>query len=393
MFSFTKRKPSYTQLGDAENSSVFPFEECDHGYMTLENGKVECEKHPPRELERLSIFKDLWTRNKYLRKRHSDDPNVLEKLKGKINKCRKFVMTYEKCAKDDEYYNSNKNECQTTWKKAKGWNSDASKCVSLLRMHDKYKDYKGSREWMGNKQYYQNNEGIPYFKAVLSSYKKKADEILIGDPLKNEGVFENILDTVGVDVFLNREQKMVLVAFKGTTPTTLRDLQADAKIALNQLKDSPRYMVDRQNLRAIVKEYPPDRWSYRITGHSLGGAMATQFMRELVENPRYKNLRKNTFGLTFNSAVQKHDISDKNEARDLEEKHMRRVYIDEDFLYNWNKGNRFQNVAELKYVPHRLWTFLSKRISSHLLGQPSFAEYANQTEGYVNKHSLFNFPS
>lgn len=108
--------------------------------------------------------------------------------------------------------------------------------------------------------------------------------------------------------------KEILVAIRGTDVKDPEDLKADAGIAANQLRNSKRYRKDKQDIARFQQKYPKSQYTYRGVGHSLGGAVLDEFIRDgFVRN-----------GKSFNPAVQPQDSSN-----NLNERH----YIESDPLH------------------------------------------------------------
>ena len=83
----------------------------------------------------------------------------------------------------------------------------------------------------------------------------------------------------------------LLIALRGTAD--MRDVRADAGLPFGQLEKSNRYAVDFAVMESLAQKYPPSRWTWHLTGHSLGGALAAAFKR------RYPWIRD---GVVFNAA-------------------------------------------------------------------------------------------
>jgi triacylglycerol lipase len=102
------------------------------------------------------------------------------------------------------------------------------------------------------------------------------------------------LDEQGSQCFVAADDALILVAFRGTELTDVRDALADAKVALKALVDGETRRVhagfleyfQRLERRLMMKltnlqQARPGRQVY-LTGHSLGGAMATVMFAMLV---------------------------------------------------------------------------------------------------------------
>jgi hypothetical protein len=125
----------------------------------------------------------------------------------------------------------------------------------------------------------------------------------------------------------------IIIAVRGTVPTDKFDLGADASIALNNLKNTPRYKTDVQAITAVKARYP--NATYYGVGHSLGGAIVDQLIADgLIKE-----------AVSFNPAVEsQYKSSTLNQ----------RIAHEEDPLYQTiSKGAVFKDVikAPLKQKP------------------------------------------
>lgn len=104
----------------------------------------------------------------------------------------------------------------------------------------------------------------------------------------------------------------MIVAVRGTADK--RDILTDITIAAQDMQNMPRYKQDLAFLRQFQTQYPPNQYVYLLTGHSLGGAICDQLMRDGVGEQ----------AITFNPAVQKNAYNSQNNKR---------IYQSEDPLY------------------------------------------------------------
>lgn len=220
------------------------------------------------------------------------------------------------------------------------------------------------------KQTFKNNldEKISY-EAVKSAYQKKPINPLKGKP------YELKLKTDYMSLYIDEGGKKVLIAIRGTVPSDILDIKADIAIGFNNLKNSQRFIDDNEKLQVFFNQYPPKKYEYKLVGHSLGGALVSEFLR------KYPFIKSAT---TFNSAVQKSDLYNK------ENKNIKRIYVNKDFLYRnpLNGGKNFSKLKLLKFEPERVkgfWNYIKQvstpeGIRAHSLDQPAFKKYYN--EGY-----------
>jgi hypothetical protein len=109
----------------------------------------------------------------------------------------------------------------------------------------------------------------------------------------------------------NRGNTM-LVAVRGTADN--RDILTDLTIAAQDMANQSRYTQDRDFIRQFQTQYPSGQYTYLLTGHSLGGAICDQLMRDGI----------GLQAITFNPAVQKNAYNSQNNKR---------IYQAEDPLY------------------------------------------------------------
>jgi len=104
-----------------------------------------------------------------------------------------------------------------------------------------------------------------------------------------------------------------LISIRGTADKA--DVQADMFISLNMLKNSDRFQRDLADLQAFQRQFSPRKYEYLGVGHSLGGAILDQFLKNGMIGA----------GASFNAAVQPGDI--RSNIRNT------RMYEDNDPLY------------------------------------------------------------
>jgi len=193
-----------------------------------------------------------------------------------------------------------------------------------------------------------------FWKSADKAYDKVAPNNL------GEG-FEKIMDSPTLDAYLRKSDRSILVASRGTNPTDIGDLSADAQLLMNRLKLTRRYKTDKALLEKVMEQFSPEEYEYYLSGHSLAGAIVQQLKRDY---PQLKN------AITYNSAFQTADL--KNQPSGV-----KRIYTDTDFLYNLG-GKYFRNAKVIPADPVKAKGFFGA-ITSAL------------TPSGVKGHSLSNF--
>ena len=98
---------------------------------------------------------------------------------------------------------------------------------------------------------------------------------------------------------LYKKDNEFVVSIRGTSE--LDDVKADLTLPFNKLNTSGRYKKDLEIIKKWKHEYPSAKWTG--VGHSLGGAILDEFIREgLVES-----------GTSYNPAIQPGNIRPENE--------------------------------------------------------------------------------
>lgn len=168
----------------------------------------------------------------------------------------------------------------------------------------------------------------------------------------------------------------IVVAIRGTQPTDPNDLSADGLIGVGQLASSSRFQTDLATLKQFQITYPSPPYHYTAVGHSLGGAILDEFLKQgLVSS-----------GLSYNPAVQIGDFQ--------KELPNQRVYVESDPLYKlmgqYTKGAEVRKKKGesiwgrfLKQVPY-LGSIYDK-YSSHALD--NFVGGTHR-EDFFKKHNL-----
>jgi len=156
-----------------------------------------------------------------------------------------------------------------------------------------------------------------------------------------------------MDVFLNNNKKEILIGIRGTA--SIKDVVTDLNFISNTLSLTSRYKNDKNKLEEIIRQYNPNEYSYFITGHSLGGGLSAQFMRDF---PFIKE------AIVFNSATQPIDLLKQNP-------NITYFYIDKDPLYNIS-GHFIKNKKVIPYqsgLNGKLGYVIPSSLQAHKLNQ------------------------
>ena len=171
-----------------------------------------------------------------------------------------------------------------------------------------------------------------FFNASRGSYEPTA-------PLSNNG-FELIYDGRTLDAYLDKDTKTIIIGVRGTWD--VKDIKADAFVLQNRLKGTSRYKENVEDMDNIIHAFPPEEYEYWISGHSLGGAISYQMLRD------YPFIQGS---VDYSSAFQSWDITHQNP-------NSKKLYTNEDFLYRLG-GFMFKNK---QVVPVKKPQGLAKRL-------------------------------
>jgi len=161
-----------------------------------------------------------------------------------------------------------------------------------------------------------------FFKVAKEEYNTNPPQIIDN--------FKLVYSSPTIHIYLDENGKTILLSFRGTVPTNKDDLLADASIVINRLYYSNRFKNDKEQIQKIFQKYPPNKYEYYVTGHSLGGAITNSIIREYPNNIKY--------AITYNPAFQPYDIISQ------QNKKIKRLYTPDDGLYKLG-GRLFSNVT------------------------------------------------
>jgi hypothetical protein len=167
-----------------------------------------------------------------------------------------------------------------------------------------------------------------------SSLQQMAKASYKSSPPTMIGNSKLIKSTPGIKFYLN--DKTIIVAIRGSQ--TQDDwLNANIRIPVNQLRTSNRFKQDSQIIREFQRQYPQGEYEYYGVGHSLGGALLDEFLREgLLDR-----------GLSYNPAIQTQDFNNTNSKNE-------RIYYEGDPLYK-TLGQMLHNKPEVRKAPEKKW--------------------------------------
>jgi hypothetical protein len=88
---------------------------------------------------------------------------------------------------------------------------------------------------------------------------------------------DNDLSDRETSVFYNPTTKKVIVGYRGTalddSKTRWKDLKSDFNILIGKTRNDQRFREANDKFNAVKHKYG-DEYTYNVTGHSLGGALA-----------------------------------------------------------------------------------------------------------------------
>jgi len=215
---------------------------------------------------------------------------------------------------------------------------------------------------------------------------------------KGRGTFKLLYDEPNVKIFIhlygngidpathvttNKKNKNkyiygeILIACRGSKDA--QDWEANlGHIPFNTLNESKVYNLINTTVKKCIEYYPPSQFEYYITGHSLGGGLATQFKRD------YPFILD---AYIFNPASQPIDF-DKPEYETTN-----RVYDEGDPLYNLGIGHYSpHNFKHKKVLPNKTKSLLEINLDPRNWANwwYSLWDYGNYFYNYYESHMLKN---
>jgi len=115
-----------------------------------------------------------------------------------------------------------------------------------------------------------NKDDEIYLILADESYRDKDKRI----PIIDGYIYDIDLSTKRSAVYINPNNKKIIIAHRGTVKTDTSDLKQDALILAGQVDKSDRLKRSLETVDDVIKKYP----SFRIsnTGHSLGSRIASE---------------------------------------------------------------------------------------------------------------------
>ena len=95
-------------------------------------------------------------------------------------------------------------------------------------------------------------------------------------------ILDNDLSNDDMSVYFNPTSKKAVVAYRGTRPSNISDLSADAAITTNMHSIHPRFKKAAVLAKKASSKYGKE--NTRLTGHSLGGSLALYANQQLGED-------------------------------------------------------------------------------------------------------------
>jgi len=142
---------------------------------------------------------------------------------------------------------------------------------------------------------------------IEASYKKSITHHI--------GSFDILHKTDTIAFYIDRKDKTIIIAIRGTRPTDNNDLEADAMIPFNKLSTTKRFQKDLEDIIKVQKEHSPTEYDYYGTGHSLSGAILDILLDKKIIK----------YAVSYNPAVERKYFHNSNNLR---------IYNAEDPLYN-----------------------------------------------------------
>lgn len=178
-----------------------------------------------------------------------------------------------------------------------------------------------------------------------ASYQDNPDEFVQSALPSTSHAFDASLSDHETSVFVDHAAKQVITSFRGTA--ALGDLGTDTAIAAGLAKNSARYASSSDALNAVFSKYGD--YSHTLTGHSLGGYLATELGKE--NRDKVTNVYAYNPGSSFADTKQ----ATKDEAEQTDNSFVNSIYVSGDPIsisgYNKTHTNTIYQ-AQDSTIPH-----------------------------------------
>jgi len=128
-------------------------------------------------------------------------------------------------------------------------------------------------------------------------------------------------------VLFNDQGNEVTLAIRGTDPTSLKDLYADAQILVGRYGSTERFTGEFEKMNKILEKYPDSK--HVVTGHSLGGNISYKIARKYgIESHNFNagsSLREARDNLV---SIIECGRSESDDCKNLEQQHFYTSLID-----------------------------------------------------------------
>ena len=148
------------------------------------------------------------------------------------------------------------------------------------------------------------------------------------------------------DVLTAKRGNNIHINYTGTNVNSPRDIISDAALATGVQKINPQFTNRRRTTRDIMRQYGDDNKDYSLGGHSLGGSIALDTLKQsksIRDRVKVAHVFNPGYTLPFHNSIKP---SDKKIKRQLDEKvNIHRVKGDIVSAYS-NKDTAFGNLFE-----------------------------------------------
>ena len=128
----------------------------------------------------------------------------------------------------------------------------------------------------------ENNQALQPYKEVsefaYNNSKDTNERTKLLEKMRARGYeLDNDLSDRETSVFYHPDDKKVIIGYRGTalddSKTRWKDLKSDFNILIGKTRNDQRFREANDKYKSVREKYGDD-YSYNVTGHSLGGALA-----------------------------------------------------------------------------------------------------------------------